>query len=110
MRRVNAIESLLQDLHYAFRCLGRSPGFAAIAVLTLTLGIGASLAILTVVKSVLLRPLPFPDADRLVVLFATNPARGVVRDTTSFPDFQDWQNARAGRSPAWRPGDRTHST
>ena len=80
-----------QDFRYAFRGLGKSPGFSAVAVLTLTLGIGASMAILTVVNSVLLRSLPFRDADRLVVLFATSPARGVYRDTTSFPDFQDWK-------------------
>ena len=91
MRRVNFIETLLQDLRYAFRGLGKSPGFAAVAVTTLTLGIGASMAILTVVNSVLLRSLPFPDANRLLVLFATSPARGVYRDSTSFPDFLDWQ-------------------
>ena len=91
MRRVNFIETLLQDLRYAFRGLGKSPGFAAVAVTTLTLGIGASMAILTVVNSVLLRSLPFPDANRLLVLFATSPARGVYRDSTSFPDFLDWK-------------------
>ncbi len=102
---VNLIETLLQDLRYAFRGLGKSPGFAAIAVLTLTLGIGASMAILTVVNSVLLRSLPFPDARRLVVLFATNPARGIFRDTTSFPDFLDWkEQSRAFTAiAAWRP-------
>jgi predicted permease len=92
MRRVNLIEALLQDVRYAFRCIGKSAGFASIAVLTLALGIGVSMTILTVINSVLLRTLPFPDADRLVVLFATNPARGVIRDTTSFPDFLDWKN------------------
>ncbi len=91
MRRVNFIEILLQDLRYAFRGFGKSPGFSAVAVLTLTLGIGASMAILTVVNSVLLHSLPFPDADRLVVLFATRPSRGVYQDSTSFPDFLDWK-------------------
>lgn len=104
VRRVDLIEALLQDLRYAFRGLGKNPGFAAIAVLTLTLGIGASMAILTVVNSVLLRSLPFPDADRLVVLFATDPARGVFRDTTSFPDFLDWkgQSQAFTAIAAWR--------
>jgi predicted permease len=91
VRRVNFIENLLQDLSYAVRGFGKSPGFSAVAVLTLTVGIGASLAILTVVNSVLLHSLPFPDADRLFVLFATSPNRGVYQDTTSFPDFVDWK-------------------
>jgi predicted permease len=91
MRRVNFIETLLQDLCYALRGFRKTPGFSAVAVLTLTLGIGASLAILTVVNSVLLHSLPFPDADRLVVLFATSPNRGVYQDSTSFPDFLDWK-------------------
>src|SRR5581483_1914396 len=104
MRRVNLIESFLQDFRYAFRCIGKSPGFAAIAVLTLALGIGASMAILTVINSVLLRTLPFPSADRLVVLFATNAARGILCDTTSFPDFLDWKTQSHGFTslPAWR--------
>ncbi|PYU91742.1 MAG: hypothetical protein DMG08_14535 [Acidobacteria bacterium] len=105
MRHVNFIETLLQDFRYAFRGLGKSPGFSAVAVLTLTLGIGASMAILTVVNSVLLRSLPFRDADRLVVLFATSPARGVYRDSTSFPDFLDWkgQSQAFTAVAAWRP-------
>jgi len=107
MRRVQLIEGLIQDIRYAFRCVGKSPVFAMIAVLTLALGIGASLAILTVIHSVLLRTLPFPQADRLVVLFATNPARGVMRDTTSFPDFLDWksQSHNFTAMAAWRSAE-----
>ncbi len=105
MRHLNFIETLLQDLRYAFRGLGKNPGFAVVAVLTLALGIAASMAILTVVNSVLLRSLPFPHADRLVVLFATSPARGVYRDSTSFPDFLDWkgQSQAFTAVAAWRP-------
>ncbi|MEP6768726.1 MAG: hypothetical protein ABJC61_08660 [Acidobacteriota bacterium] len=69
---------LLQDVRYAFRAFRRSPGFAAIAILTLALGIGANTAIFSVVDAVLLRDLPFRQASRLVFLFATSPARGVV--------------------------------
>ena len=57
---------LLQDLRYAFRNLARKPGFAAIAAITLSLGIGATTAIFTVVHAVLLRPLEYPSAERLV--------------------------------------------
>jgi len=103
MRRVNFMETLLQDLGYAFRGVGKSPGFSAVAIGTLALGIGASMAILSVVNPVLLRPLPFPAADRLVVLVATSPTR--PQDTTSFPDFLDWktQSQAFTEVAAYRP-------
>ena len=83
------LESIWQDVKYAARSFRRSPGFAAIAVLTLALGIGATTSIFSVVQTLLIRPLPFPDADRLVAVFATSPT--ARRDTTSFLDFSDWQ-------------------
>jgi hypothetical protein len=79
------LESMWQDVKNAVRSLRRSPGFAAIAILTLALGIGATTSISSVVQTLLIRPLPFPDADRLVAVFATSPA--ARRDTTSFLDF-----------------------
>ena len=84
-----------QDARYALRMMRRNPGFSAVAILTLALGIAVTTAILTVVNALVLRSLPFADADRLVVLFATTPKSGVSRDTTSFFDFTAWQQSRA---------------
>jgi putative ABC transport system permease protein len=88
-RGVNLLDSFAQDLRYAIRGVGKSPAFSAVAVLTLAMGISASLTILTVVNSVLLRRAPFAAADRLVMLFANTPTKN--QDSTSFPDFLDWK-------------------
>src|SRR5688572_9235783 len=85
------LDVLMQDLRFGMRMLLKKPSFTIIAMTTLAMGIGASMVMLTVVNGVLLSHLPFPDPDRLVVLFATSPARGIYRDTTSFPDFVDWK-------------------
>src|SRR5215470_14517883 len=83
------MHTLRQDLMYAARTLGRSPGFLAIAVLTLALGIGANVAIFTLVDAVLLRPLPFRDPDRLVRVFDDLRGAGARDVGMSVPEMED---------------------
>jgi hypothetical protein len=82
---------LAKDLRYAARLLSRNPGFAASAILTLTLGIGMTTAIFSVVDAVLLRPVRFPDPDRLVMVWETDRDTGTSHEPGSWPDCVDFQ-------------------
>jgi predicted permease len=81
--------SFWQDMRYGLRVLGKNPGFTAIAVLTLALGIGANTALFSVVNGVLLNPLPYPNADQLVAVYAKS--TGFERSSITYPNFLDWQ-------------------
>src|SRR5579864_4456683 len=91
MRTVNWIVDSLQDLRFGLRMLRRSPSFTAISVLTLALGIGANTAIFTAVDRVLLRPLPYPQADRLMILWEDFRFIGFPRNNLSPADYSDWK-------------------
>src|SRR5499426_2404627 len=85
------MQTLLQDLRYGARMLLKKPGFTLIAIIALALGIGANTAIFSVVNAALLRPLPYEEAERLVVLYETNSQQGRDDMSVSYPNFADWR-------------------
>ena len=91
-------------MRYAFRTLAKNPGFAAVAILAIALGVGPNSAVFSIIHSVLLQPLPVGDPDRLVIIWETNQAHGNEQRAVSPQDLLDWQ--REARSfSGFAPGN-----
>src|SRR5689334_12308334 len=86
------MSAFLQDLRYAARLFVKQPGFTAVTLLVLALGIGATTALFSVVDAVLLRPLPYADADRLVSVANYWKTAKIRATAVSAPDFHDWHD------------------
>jgi predicted permease len=102
------IEDAWRDLRFGLRALVRSPSFSAVAVLCLALGIGANAAIFSVINTVLLRPLPFAEPERLVRIYEKLGDRGSGTGSVSVPNYRDWvaQNTGFGQLAAYQAGSR----
>jgi putative ABC transport system permease protein len=92
MRRWTSLERFPQDIRYALRLLRKNPGFAAVAVLTLAIGIGANTAIFSITDAVLLRPLPYPDANRLIRIWQSEPQMGEGHLGAAPPEFAAYRD------------------
>jgi len=90
-RGIPLLETFLQDLRFGLRMLRKSPAFTAVAILTLALGIGANTAIFSFVSGTLLRTFPYRDANRLLILWSSEPQRGWKKNIVSVADFADWR-------------------
>ena len=101
------MSTLLQDLRYGLRMLARNPGFVAVAVLTLALGIGANAALFSVISGVLLEPLPYPEPDRLVALYSRD--ANYMQSSVAYLNFLDWvrDNRSFSALAAYRGDDYT---
>ena len=93
---LGAVQTLLQDVRYAFRSLRSAPAFTAVAILSLAIGIGANTAIFSVASALILRPLPYQDADRLVILWNRSPGLGITEDWFSTAQYFDIKTGHGG--------------
>ena len=92
LRSANVVADFAGDLRYAARALRRSPGFALLAIVIMALGIGANTAVFSVVNAVLLKPLPYAGADRIVTLSTAELTRGWLNPLVTIANFRDWRN------------------
>src|SRR5215216_3938790 len=91
-RGVDLIENTVRDITYSLRVLLKSYGFTIVVILTLALGIGANTAIFSFANGILLRPLPYPQSDRLAVLEETAPKQAIRNMGVAYPNFLDWRD------------------
>src|SRR5205809_6680020 len=92
------MDSLLKDFHYAMRNILKRPGFTAIAVITLALAIGANTAIFSSINALLIKPLPFPDLDRVLALWDKAPRRGGEHTELALANYLDWRAQTGARA------------
>ena len=95
MLNLRLLDEFLQDLRYGARLLAKNPGVTLIAVVTLALGIGANAAIFSVVNAFLLRPLPYGEPDRLVMVSSEHRGQSIG---VSFADYEDWRRHRSSKT------------
>jgi len=95
MRLFTSLDSALQDFRYSVRGLRQNPGFTLTVVAMLALGIGANTTIFSVVRAVMLKPLPYKEPGRLVRLWESSPERGSLEFQVSAPNFRDWQSRQS---------------
>ena len=100
------MDTLFQDIRFGWRLLRRTPGFTLAAVLALALGVGATTAIFTVLDRVVLRPLPYPNPDRLAMVWDTNPGKALTHERISpvtFNDYRSLDHVFADAAGWWYP-------
>ena len=83
---------IMRDARHALRMLVRTPAFSVIAMMTFAVGIGVNTAVFSVVNGVLLSPLPYPDADRITMVWIDNTRERIKEDITSYPNYRDWRD------------------